>query len=556
MKWITRIGLVLLALAAAAGGWWYLQNRAASSATGSGTYTQIVDVQQGGLSSALTVVGQLDALQSATLTFERMKGTTRLLTLAAGPGQSVEAGDLIATIDPAPYQQALDQARSDLEAAEEHLAELQTPATALAVAKAGQAVAQAEHDLRQAQADLATLQAPDLTNLQAALRTAQENLTLARLQQTLAEHDSLARSERDLGYAVNWHLRRIADLETLVAQGRANAEQIEALADQKSALGDVQADLARVQAQRELSLATAAANVAKAQAAVADAQEALAAAEAGGDPLSTAKAQLAVRTAEVALLSAREARAELDEGADAAALATAQADVDRKRLALADAEAALAGTQLTAPFAGTILQTYAAAGDTVAANTRIVALANLDALQVLASVDETTIRRVAAGQAATITFDALTGRSFTGQVASVPLQGSLQGGVMIYEVPITLAGSEQLDLLIGMTANVQIQTGRVENALLVPTMALQRVSGLYQVRIPNAADPNGEPETVPVEIGLSDGTYTQILRGLVPGDQVVVEYSTGTSTGFGLRGMGIMGGITGAPAGVQRPSGR
>ena len=53
--------------------------------------------------------------------------------------------------------------------------------------------------------------------------------------------------------------------------------------------------------------------------------------------------------------------------------------------------------------------------------------------------------------------------------------------------------------------------------------------GLYQVLVPNTTDPDGAAETVPVEIGLSDGTYTQITKGLNAGDQVLVEVSTSSS---------------------------
>ena len=77
----------------------------------------------------------------------------------------------------------------------------------------------------------------------------------------------------------------------------------------------------------------------------------------------------------------------------------------------------------------------------------------------LASVDETTIRRVSAGQPAQITFDAVPGQTLQGQVGDVPLQGTLQGGVMVYEVPISLVGAEKLPLLVGMTANVKIAVG-------------------------------------------------------------------------------------------------
>jgi HlyD family secretion protein len=277
---------------------------------------------------------------------------------------------------------------------------------------------------------------------------------------------------------------------------------------------------------------------------LADAQEALAEAKAGPDALALAQAKMAVSEAQVSIEAAQEARAELDEGPDATALATAQADLVKKRLAVADAEAALAATSLVAPFDGTILEVYVNGGDTVAANTPILALADLTSLQVVASVDETTIRQVSAGQGAAISFDAYTGLTFEGQVLSVPLQGTLQGGVTVYDVPLSLSGAEELNLLVGMTANVAIEVGEASDALLVPTLALQKVTGGYQVSVPNTVDPAGEPETVPVQIGLSDGTYTQIVKGLNEGDQVIVELeSTDSNSFFRTESGGIFSGI-------------
>ncbi|MBN1658616.1 MAG: hypothetical protein JXA93_09460, partial [Anaerolineae bacterium] len=56
----------------------------------------------------------------------------------------------------------------------------------------------------------------------------------------------------------------------------------------------------------------------------------------------------------------------------------------------------------------------------------------------------------------------------------------------------------------------------------------------------------GEPETVPVQIGLSDGTYTQIVKGLNAGDQVIVEYdTTSTTSNFRMGGSGLFSGLFG-----------
>ncbi|MFZ1465739.1 MAG: biotin/lipoyl-binding protein, partial [Anaerolineae bacterium] len=285
--------LVLLAVVAV-GSFLFIRSRTpqtggegGATAASSG-YTQVVDVQVGDLSASLSVVGQVEAVQQANLTFTRLSGTTKLLTLAVAAGNTVTNGQVLAAIDPAPYQQALDQARSDLQAAAERLTDLQAPVTDLARARADLAVAKADYDQQQAAEDLKSAQTPDLARLRGVVQDAQDTLALAQTQQTLTDHDAAAKSERDLQYAVNWHERRITDLMALVANGKANAEQIEQLSDERIALGDAQADLAHVQAQRQLNQQAVAAAVVKAQAGLADAQEALAEALVGGDKLTLA----------------------------------------------------------------------------------------------------------------------------------------------------------------------------------------------------------------------------------------------------------------------------
>lgn len=535
MKRILRILLAALIIFGI-GGFIYYQSRVSASAAGAGdetSYTQIVQVQTGSLSSTLSVVGQLEAEQSSALAFDYVAGSTELLTLAVEAGNTVTQGQVLAGIDPAPYQQALDQAQSDLQAAEESLADLQAPATALAIAQADTALAKAQQTLEQAKADLADLNDPDLTTLQNAVQDAQDTLTLLAIQDDLAGRDALAKSERDLQYSVSWYERRIAELQALSVP---TIEQVDELAEDQEALAEAQTDLARVQVQRELARQARAAELAQAQVVLAEAQKALAEAKAGSDALTLTQAQLAVHQAEVGVQAAQEARQALDEGADEVKLAAAQAAVDKKRLAVSQAQAALDGAQMVAPFDGVILETYISAGNQVSANTIVLELANLSTQRVVASVDETTIRQVSEGQSASITFDAFPGQTFSGQVLAVPLQGALQGGVMVYEVPISLTGADDLPLLIGMTANVEIHAGDTSNALLVPTMALQQSNGQYQVLVSDPDDPAAEPEVVTVAVGLSDGAYTEVTGDLSAGDNVVVQLESSTSSSSGRMG--------------------
>ena len=76
MKWVLRLGLVVLTLLLIAGGFWFYRSRTATTAStaASGNFTQVVDVQRGNLSAAVTVVGALDAAQSADLAFDEDDG--------------------------------------------------------------------------------------------------------------------------------------------------------------------------------------------------------------------------------------------------------------------------------------------------------------------------------------------------------------------------------------------------------------------------------------------------------------------------------------------------
>ena len=145
MKAVRYAGLALVIVVIAVVGFLFLRGRTTSPASSAATsgYTQVLDVQRGNLSASLSVVGQVEALQQASLNFTRLSGTTKLVTLAVGAGNTVTTSQVLATIDPAPYRQALDQAQSDLQAAEASLADLKATVTDLARAQADLALAQA-----------------------------------------------------------------------------------------------------------------------------------------------------------------------------------------------------------------------------------------------------------------------------------------------------------------------------------------------------------------------------------------------------------------------------
>jgi HlyD family secretion protein len=263
--------------------------------------------------------------------------------------------------------------------------------------------------------------------------------------------------------------------------------------------------------------------------------------QSGSEALALVQARNKVAQAKYNLAKAEDSLATILAGPDAKAVQLAQSRYDAAKATLADVEASLEAATMVAPFDGTVISVGAEAGDLVSSNMNVVTLADLSDLRVLATVDETDISQVQVGQEVQITFDAFSGRRFRGQVLEVPLEGSLVQNVVSYEVPVSLEGAEGVSLRSGMTANLNIVVGRRQNVLLVPVLAVQEGEDGDVVLVQDS--PRGEAVATRVEVGLSDGEYVEVLRGLNEGDQVVIEYQASTQQMGAFRGAGGLGGL-------------
>jgi multidrug efflux pump subunit AcrA (membrane-fusion protein) len=152
-----------------------------------------------------------------------------------------------------------------------------------------------------------------------------------------------------------------------------------------------------------------------------------------------------------------------------------------------------------------------------------------------ASVDDTQVGQVKAGDQAVITPNSGAATAF-GTVTSVALLASTSSTVPSYAVTIGVTGSPT-GLFPGGSASVQIIVKQLANALVVPTSALHFTNN--QITVLKVV--NGQQTSVPVTTGMSQGAQTQILSGLIDGDQVVVP-ATPRGTGTGRTGTGRNGG--------------
>ncbi len=217
----------------------------------------------------------------------------------------------------------------------------------------------------------------------------------------------------------------------------------------------------------------------------------------------------------------------------------------------------LAKATLVSPIAGTVLAVNASVGEQVSAGSQasvssaatsassssndFIVIADLENLQVKASVDQVDIPKVAKGQSVSISLDALPDKEFKGKVIFVDPNPLSSQDVITYNIIVSIEKPDP-KIQLGMTANLKIDLGRRENVLVVPNLALRSVEG--QKVVSKLID--GTPTDIPVEVGLSDDDNTEITSGLLEGDEIVISLflSTGQQSSIekrmGVPGMGLM----------------
>lgn len=196
-----------------------------------------------------------------------------------------------------------------------------------------------------------------------------------------------------------------------------------------------------------------------------------------------------------------------------------------------NAEISLENTQnqmddytITSPIAGTIVDKEYKAGDTVETGKTLCTIYDLSYLEVTLYIDELDISAVETGQKVLITADAVEGKEYTGEITKVSVAGTTTGGITTY--PVTIRIDETDGLLPGMNVDAEIIVASAENALAIPSGAVERGNKvLITADSPSAS--NATADTAPegyvyveVTTGVSDDDYIEILSGLQEGDTV------------------------------------
>jgi HlyD family secretion protein len=212
-----------------------------------------------------------------------------------------------------------------------------------------------------------------------------------------------------------------------------------------------------------------------------------------------------------------------------------RADEEVKRMALAAARQRLEQRQVEgdellvrAPFAGVISQRYADPGAFVTPTTTASATAGATSssivelsqgLEVLAKVPESDLGRLRPAMAASVRVDAFPDRRFAARIRQIAPRAVKTNNVTSFQVKLALVNPAP-ELRIGMTADVDFQTGRLEARTLVPTVAIVTEDGRPGVLL---LGKDSQPSFKAVELGVSSGRDSQILSGLDPGTRVFID---------------------------------
>lgn len=199
-------------------------------------------------------------------------------------------------------------------------------------------------------------------------------------------------------------------------------------------------------------------------------------------------------------------------GGNAAEIAAAQARVDA-------AQATRNLARVIAPFAGTVTEAHILPGDQVSAGQTAFRVDNLSSLLVDVKVSEVDINNVSVGQPVTLTFDAILGKDYHGEVAEVTQAGTVEEGVVNFTVTVELTDADSA-VKPGMTAAVNIVVEELQDVLLVPNRAVRLVDGERVVYI--LVD--GQPVKKEIRLGSSSDTMSVVASGdLKAGDVIILN---------------------------------
>ena len=236
-----------------------------------------------------------------------------------------------------------------------------------------------------------------------------------------------------------------------------------------------------------------------------------------------------------------------------AAVLSAEADLQL-------AEVNLSKSKIISPIDGVILTRSVDPGATVAASLSAPVLfvigGDLRQMELQVDVDEADVGQIAVGQKATFTVDAYPDKTFPAEIKQIRFASETTNNVVTYKAILSVDNAALL-LRPGMTATADVTVEAVKSTLMIPNAALRyappaaegrRNRGLFGMFAPPRMGPRpsnqgagetltgakrrvwvlkaGRPSPVVIQVGSSDGQFTQVVSGDLKENDAIVTDST------------------------------
>jgi multidrug efflux pump subunit AcrA (membrane-fusion protein) len=502
-----------LALVIVAGGGYMFVHAGSST-----TQYRTASVTLGTIQQTLSLTGNLSPISQSNVNFQ-VSGTVTAIDVSLG--QTVTAGQILATVDASTMQSALTQAQATLAAAQAKLAADQSSGSSTTAAE-----------------NLATART-NLSNDTTAYRD-----TLAVNAQTIASDQRTITSDQS---AVSSDSQAVS-----TAQQRYNADGCSG-----SSSAPCQSDAQSLSAaQQQLTKDTQALTTADT-----------------ASPTDRVRAQQADDQAAARVASDQTAlNNALSSSSSSSSAATLQAAIAQDTASVAQAQQTVTNdtnsvneSSLLAPAGGTVAAINVTVGNavTTASSSASAAASNAasstganfiiltpGSFQVTGTISDSQVNQVAIGQHAVVTA-AGTASGLPGTVTSVGQIATVASGVATFPVTVQVTGTHPA-LRDGMSATISVIINQVVGVLTVPSSAVHTNGTTSTVQVLN----NGVPSSVIVTTGAADSSRTEIQSGLTAGETVVIATvsstvptpSTTTRGGTRTFGGGGAGGLA-APGG-------
>jgi len=212
-----------------------------------------------------------------------------------------------------------------------------------------------------------------------------------------------------------------------------------------------------------------------------------------------------------------------------AKLRQAKAQVSQAKAQLEQTEEEYRNSTIVSPMDGLVLSRNVEVGDAVSSilvlgssATLLMTVGDTREVYVKGKVDESDISKVYMGQPARIKVESYKDRTFNGKVTKISPMGVEKDNVTTFEVRVSIDNSKG-ELKSMMTANAEILLEEHKNILMVPEGALiydKDRKASVEVPDPNARDGRRK---LAVEVGISNGSKTELLSGLKEGNEVILQ---------------------------------